>query len=352
MAYANIVNQACTNKQEVFARFRDFLCKRNGTYDYSTTGIGWTLWDSSYAVDEDNTQVNDWFVIYSPGETGDDDIYIKITWTNGYIIWAGYLAWDPSTHAGTTSFHWANGANIIMAEAMGNTQPIYIYGDLNMIAFVWENTSTVDYGSWIGKVQPMYEFIVPTTLTTNTGALTAGSDVVIGFASTIPDTWIVGNDLYIRTTHTNDISTSKLEQVRVKARTTTSITVDLVDSYTTDSKISDMIGLIGNATNQIESTQNTLITPGGVVNKQAALLTYLLGMSTSYHDPGAYNDYVGIYRYIIHSVTGVLGYMENIARLPAFNAEFARHDVLTEADGTSWRCFYMYSGDPIAFKEV
>ncbi len=94
MAYKNLLNIDCADKKEFFCRMRDFICKRNGTYDYSSTGIGWTLHDSSYAVDEDNPAANDWYVICSPGEGGKDDMYFKIAWngsqTNNITI-SGFL---------------------------------------------------------------------------------------------------------------------------------------------------------------------------------------------------------------------------------------------------------------------
>ena len=67
MAYANLIKQPCNNVAEIFKHCRDFVCRRNGSYDYSTSGIGWSLVDSSYATDEHNPASGDWFVVYSAG---------------------------------------------------------------------------------------------------------------------------------------------------------------------------------------------------------------------------------------------------------------------------------------------
>ena len=103
MAYANLLEQACTDKEEVFQRLRDFICKRNGTYDYSSTGIGWTLHDAVYATDEDNCASGDYFVIYSAGEGTKEDMYFLVTWATNYINFVAYQSWDNSAHSGSTN---------------------------------------------------------------------------------------------------------------------------------------------------------------------------------------------------------------------------------------------------------
>ena len=51
MAYVNLVNRTISGIPEYFQIFRDFVCKLDGgTYDYSTTGIGWTLVDEYHAL--------------------------------------------------------------------------------------------------------------------------------------------------------------------------------------------------------------------------------------------------------------------------------------------------------------
>ena len=130
MAYANLVGIACIDKTEFFCRMRDFICKRNGTYDYSGTGIGWTLHDSSYATDEDNPADNDWYVIYSPGEGGKDDLYMKIVMTSANIYINGYQAWDATAHTGGNRYVTSTSN---FAVGVSDTPTLYIYGNLDGI---------------------------------------------------------------------------------------------------------------------------------------------------------------------------------------------------------------------------
>ena len=106
MAYANLVNQSCIGfTEEAFQRIRDFICKRNGTYDYSATGIGWTLHDSYYATDEDNCAIGDWFVVKSVGESGDEDLYFKIKWHEAdHMSLQGMLYWNAITDTGVVNY--------------------------------------------------------------------------------------------------------------------------------------------------------------------------------------------------------------------------------------------------------
>ena len=134
MSYVNLVAQACVTPEECFQRMRDFICRRNGTYDYSTTGIGWTLHDSSYATDEDNLTDGDFIVIYSAGESGDDDMYIKLDYevTTTWAKVTGYLYWNNSTHAGVLPFNTAPYGIF----TRGSDHVLYIYGDLSSFSVI------------------------------------------------------------------------------------------------------------------------------------------------------------------------------------------------------------------------
>ena len=137
MAYANLVSQFCINNSEVFKRVRDFLCKRNGSYDYSSTGIGWTLHDAVYAKDEDAVVFGDYFVAYSPGESGDEDLYVKITYASGFINCHVYLYWNASTHTGVTAAGTANNwTNTNSANAV-----LWVYGDLDSVILIGKYSS-------------------------------------------------------------------------------------------------------------------------------------------------------------------------------------------------------------------
>lgn len=189
MAYANLISQACTNNAEVFKRARDFLCKRNGSYDYSSTGIGWTLHDAVYATDQDSVAFGDYFVAYSPGEDGDQDLYIKITYASGYINVHSYLYWNNSTHAGvtaaTTASNWTN-TNSAAAT-------IWVYGDLDGVVFISKYSST--YYAVIAGHCPESSFA--TGVATSSGAVSSGSNVVVT-VDVVPSGFTSGRKIYIR----------------------------------------------------------------------------------------------------------------------------------------------------------
>lgn len=349
MAYANLKRISCTGgKVEAFCRFRDFLCKRNGTYDYSATGIGWTLWDSYYTVDEDNPAINSYFIAYSPGENGTDDIYIQYKWTSGFIVAKMYQSWDPSTHAGSSNV--AGGAsNWNVSETLTSSQYLSVYGDLDMTIGITEETSILARGSMSGKVQPVYSVLTDLALT-STSALTAGSDVVIN-VGTVPAVWLVGMDVYVRTTHTDAMATVKIEKTRIKAVTSSTITVDLVNDYTADCKVSDHVGLVG-ANNAQIGYHNALIIPDGLKN-QVIASTYNTAFTLAVYDPEGYSDFIMVYDSIfVDAVAGAIGYNSNFCRTPNHNATFAHLDLLVEPDGTSWRCFNVYSARYMAIREI
>jgi len=187
MAYANLVGQAVSTMGEAFQRMRDFICKRSGTYDYSTSGIGWTLHDAVYAVNENTLTAGDYFIVYSPGENGLEDMYFKFTYTSATIIsFAGYLYWDNVAHTGTQTY---TGANVFS----GTPTVLYVYGSKNNI-MIWQTISSTQTFGFIGKYDISYYDETITTCATN---ISSGSNVVIPVAS-VPPSWSVGKYIFIR----------------------------------------------------------------------------------------------------------------------------------------------------------
>jgi len=347
MAYRNIVAQACVDKEEAFQRIRDFICKRNGTYDYSTDGIGWTLFDSVYATDEDNCAINDYFVIYSPGESGGEDLYFRIKWTNSYMQIHGFLSWDPATHAGS-AINYATGSNFYIAEA--DTPQLYVYGSLDALC-IMNKRAVDDYSPVLfGRCGKPYEDMSAETVTC-ASALTAGSDVSITVDS-MPSNWAVGKEIYIRTTHTDNMATTYIEKIIIKTLSSLTITADLVNPYAADSALTDHIGYICQDVSAVWSTTRTLIDPAGVADNQSTNWVYASGIAPTYHDPAAYEDRIGLYNVYLQTTVGVLGIFPNVKRTPVQNAEFTNEDILAEDDGTEWRCLKIRNNIPLAFKEV
>jgi len=190
MAYANLISQSCNNPIESFCRFRDFVCKRNATYDYSTTGIGWTLVDSDYTGASENVPGNNnWFVIYSDGEDGLRDLYYKFTLKNsGYIDVIGYLYWNSSTQTGTQLF----GAIYNWTTTWSTNNILYIFGDLDAIFGITQfgtNYFTCHFG-WMPD-SPISQDII-----NYSSAITAGGSVELTFSS-VPSEWAVNTKLFV-----------------------------------------------------------------------------------------------------------------------------------------------------------
>lgn len=222
MAYKNLVNQSCTDKAEYFCRMRDFICKRNGTYDYSTTGIGWTLHDSSYATDEDNPAINDWIVVYSAGESGDEDLYFYIKYVNGTIDIKGYLYWNNTTHAGVQIYN--NTANIGAAESGAYT--LYVYGDLDFLTVIETENAAYNQACPFGKLK---NDAGDDTVATSAGSLSSGTDISIT-VDAVPSSWEVGRNVYIR-------DNSHTQLIEIKSLVGLVITADLTYSFTAGCKL-------------------------------------------------------------------------------------------------------------------
>jgi hypothetical protein len=190
MAYKNLVNQAVADAPEVFKRFRDFVCKRNGSYDYSVLGIGWTLHDAVYAVNETTITAGDYYVIKSVGEDGNQDLYFKVVYQSaGYIVIYGYLFWNNATHAGVLSYGSLNQWTITSPTAM------WFYGDLDAITFFYKS-GTAYYGGNLGYCP---ESPIAPAFAVSAAAITSGTNKVVSFSS-VPAQWGVGKYLFVRDT--------------------------------------------------------------------------------------------------------------------------------------------------------
>lgn len=350
MAYRNLVAQACTSKNEFYCRFRDFLCSRNGTYaDYTATGMGWTLHDAVYAVDEDNCQINDYFVVHSPGEGGNDDIYIRVLWVSASFNFLGYVSWNPTTHAGSTSYRYnTSGVGINIAQTDVSISA-YIYGDLDQFIIMHDNTATDYYIATCGRLHPMYSNL-SADITTCSGYISAGTDVSITVAAA-PSTWYVGTDLFIRTTHTNDIATVRLEKTRIKTIIGNDITVDLTNSFTSNSKLSEMVGYYAHGGVNFMSTLYHLVDNDGALNQNAAFV-FNDTVVVSSVNPDYLSDQIALYPLHAINPKGLFGMLKNLYYTPIHNAEFTHLDVLATDEGTEYRCFKVTTTKYIAIKEV
>ena len=348
MAYKNLVNQLCADKTEVFCRMRDFICKRNGTYaDYSTDGIGWTLWDAVYAVDEDNPQLGDYFVMFSAGESGDEDLYIYVEWYSGDLKIRGYQSWDPSTHTGSARYY-SNAANLFLEETV---TAIYfnIYGDLDWLMPHYKNASLDHRSCFFGAVDCAVEE-VNRDVATCSSALTAGSDVSITVDS-VPSDWEVGSELFIRTTHTDNMATVEMEYITIKTLVGNTITADLTKNYTADSKLCVFVAYLSPTSINCITGYNVLFTPSGGVNQ--ALTPYISSLPVAYITP---SNWEGKYMITDILAIGVDGWpvcrLPHVKNIGNIAAPMIDEDIIEESDGTIWRVKQFYSGKRLVIREV
>lgn len=346
MAYANLVQINCADKKEAFCRMRDFICKRNGTYDYSATGIGWTLWDSSYAGTESTPAINDWFVIKSAGESTKEDLYFKFTWTSGYIQVFGYQAWDPTAHAGANQYN-TTLTNFVVAEAL--VPQLWVYGNLDFIFVCTKASADTDVRyTLFGKTQKPW-FYLNDQVAICSSALSLGNDVSIT-VDAVPAGWAVGRQIFIRTTHTNANTTVKIEKITIKTLNGLVITADLTNSYTANSRLTDHVGYWCSNSATVLGTGNTLIDPSGVVSSGSTVISFNSEVAGTNNDPGSYENRYGLAECGLSSTVGFFGKIPNTYRIAL--GSLALFDVLQEADLTQWRYIKCVTTLHHVFKEV
>lgn len=214
MAYNNLTNIIVESLDDYFQHIRDFMCSRNGTYDYSASGIGWTLHDSSYSVDEDTLTSGDYFVMYSSGEDGTRDIYIKIEFRGSAtaMYFHGYNYWNNVTHTGT-GLHGGTGVSPTSPEELN------LYGDLN---------SATALGLTSGQHWPQNFGMMPlgfrdTTVVTCAHDLASGASTVATL-SAVPTSFKVGNNISVR-------DNNSVERAEIIAISGNDVTLSLTNSY-------------------------------------------------------------------------------------------------------------------------
>ena len=347
MAYVNLVSQSAADKAEAFCRIRDFICKRNGTYDYSTTGIDWTLWDAVYAVDEDNPQLGDYFVIFSAGESGDEDLYFKFEWVSGYFKIRGYQSWDPSTHAGANVYNTSN--NMTFAETLTSSY-ISIYGNLDFVVSIQDDSGTYWHGVCFGKIEkPSEDF--DETVATCSSTLTAGSDVSIALDS-VPSSWKVGSEVIIRTIHTDNMATVEVEYITIKTIVGNTITADLTNNYTANSKLTDFLCYVCSGSTQTIVSLYSFIDALSFVGRGGGYA--IPAFSSSYYDPCPYEDSYLMNKGLLKLNTSgwPIGTFPNLYILPGWPVSLSNGDIFVDKVGNNWRIAYFEGNISIALKEV
>ena len=339
MAYANLVSQNCVGfTEEAFQRMRDFICKRNGTYDYSATGIGWTLHDSYYATDEDNCAIGDWFVVKSVGESGDEDLYCKFKWHEAdHLNLQGALYWNASTHVGVKKYPASDTSDVIYCDD-DVAFPIWVYGDLDQIVIITKLPASYRC-SYFGRARDLpYD----DTVATCSGALSSGSDISITVDS-VPSEWAVDRYLFIR-------DTAEIDKIKIKTLVGSTITADLAHSFLAGNKLCADLSYNCPATSTFSSTLYTLINHNGVEN---ANLVVTVSTVHTWCNPDDMNaEPIGENILIGQGGIGYMGKFSNIYRVASNIPGVSSEDVFTDLNSVDWRVFNIYSGWWIIFKEV
>ena len=133
MALKFVRNIAAASPAETFRHIRDFLIASNGIADYSATGVGYTVVDSSYAGGNSSAPApGDWCVLASNGEADSYPLYYRLEFgtTNRHRIKI-YLGWNATTHTGIGEAY--SGDNI---EHGGAASTISIHADLDEIHII------------------------------------------------------------------------------------------------------------------------------------------------------------------------------------------------------------------------
>jgi len=332
MAYANLLSVSCASRQEVFQRLRDFLCKRNGTYDYSSTGIGWTLHDSSYAVNEDSLTTFDWFVAYSAGEAGGQDMYFKFTYNstlNQKCV--GYLYWNSGTNTEVEPYGDGYGLNINTSSA---SSMLWVYGDLDSFVIVDRNDSNLNYCYAAGH---MPDSPVSQAVSTVAGTITAGSNRVVTFSS-VPGAWGIGTKLFVR-------DNASIERVTISNISGNDVTFSsFTKSYAAGSKFALEVSYFGQYSTAFLSTNVFLIGHEGTKNTSHGVLF----TTSNTQDLDSLADTIPAIKVYNATSTTVFGPQSHILRTGGTQTDLSTHTL----GAVSYRLFTMAANSHALIKEV
>jgi len=339
MAYKNLVGQVCADEQEFFQRVRDFLCARVGTYDYSTTGVGWTLHDAVYAVDENTLTDGDYIVVYSAGESGDDDMYIKIRYSTTTSIFyiRGYLYWDNVSHTGVLPFSNAD----FSVVPLGTGYRLWLYGDMDAFSLIGY-TGAAYSGYYFGKAT---DLLYADTVATSAGAVATGTDVVISLDA-VPSTWVVGQSVFIR-------DTAAIVKITIKNIVGLNVTADITTAMAAGCKLQADISFTVPGYSYFGQQSYNIAAHDGTSGSAAAYLTGSWNASP----PAACipdtmnNDYIAVP--LNFTDTAPDGYYGKAKNVLALANQHTNEDVLlVRSTGDSYRFFNMTSARTFCFLEV
>jgi len=334
MAYKNLVAEPFTSRFIAFKIFRDWMCKRNA---YSTLGLGWTLYDYFYSSgNEDTITSGDYIVIYSAGESGTTDIYIKIeaSSTANYNRITTHLYWNAATHAGVTSMTAVSNWNL--ADATAGT--LYLYANMDSFA-VGTYVGSSKYVCLCGMLVSEYDQVA----VTSSNPVSAGSNVVVTLPS-VPASWKLGGRVVLR-----DIA--NIERVTINNISGLNVTFStIVSNYAAGCKFAQDYAIACATTNSAVGIYNVLFSHDGTKNDAFAASAIPLSPGTAGDPDPLDGDYLAT-RYPIKDISGgYMGYFNDVlmGSLTSFT------DLAVYSDGiNNYRAFISYYlSVPMLFKEV
>lgn len=343
MAYKNLLNVPCSSGAEVWRHLVDWLTSRNGIADYTSLGLGWTLHDSFFAVDQDNPTVDDWVVLSSAGEDGKQGLYWRLLYStveNGIVRHKSGLYWDASTNAWVSGFP-ANDVTVGMIS--GTAFSLWVFGSLDSLSVVVGNGTGL-YGAFLGlPARQMYS----TDIATTTADVTSGSNVSVA-VDVVPEGFAVGVAVVIR-------SNAAIQLAVISAISGTTITFSSLSSnYPSGSRIAADYSLLISGAGKFLSTMYTQIGRNGTVIPGNSLV---IGANPlSYTNPDSRNSdplsfFIGIYGSLA-AVKGYYGQIQNVVEVSptGITSGLVYNDRNT---GDAWRALYIDSDAKMyLFKEV
>jgi len=280
MAYRNLVNIGSLTEAQVWRHVKDFLTSRNGIADYSASGLGWTLHDSSFAVNADTPTVGDWVVVSSAGEDGKQGLYYRIiysTLANSILQTRAGLYWNAATDAWVIPFV---NADQKAGLTSGTSFTLYIYGDLDGFCILVGSGTT-----WSARYFGLASGTMhDPTIATTTAAVTSGSNVVVPVDS-VPASWVVGAWVFVR-------DQAKIERAAIAAVDGTNVTLaTLANNYASGARIArDSVVLMTSGTGNLVNMFAQIGRNGSVVSTGLALSASSLVATANDADPDLMNN--------------------------------------------------------------
>ena len=128
--------------------------------------VGWTLFDDQMNLTEP------YFVAFSSGESGVEDIYLKFAndSTTNVVNVTGYLYWNASTHAGVKPVNYSTGLSTLDSASFA----YWLFADLDHFSVITK-PSTTYVAAYYGVIRRYWS----ASIAISTGGVSAGSNVVV-----------------------------------------------------------------------------------------------------------------------------------------------------------------------------